>query len=300
MRVSDRADAYLANRLHEILSETSMFGGNVVLEDKRNQARLRLSYGEAHERRYAMNLLLGLPYPQADIDAFLLETVLRPGDRCLDAGANIGATAYQMCSLGAKEVLCFEPAPALASRIRALNCPRVVVRAVALGDRRASVELTLSRAHNQGNTIMSGVVETFASVFGDAPETVEVPLSTLDDELLDGPTDPRLSVWKIDVEGAELGVVTGAAEVLRRHPPRAIMMERYGDVAPVAAALGPDWEGWRARVRRAPYGLGLRPIRDPEEPDGRGDHFKTAPTYLFVHKPQADRDLTDRVARASD
>lgn len=294
MKPRDRADAYFGKRLHEIVSETSPFEGMVTIEDKRRDVRLRIDFGELYERRYASNLLLGLPYPQADIDAFLLELVLNKGDRCVDAGSNIGATAYHMRVLEASEVLCFEPTPVLAERAEALENKGVTIRKVALGDKVESRELFVSKKHNQGSTIAPHIVDSLPGVFGKAPERVQVDVSTLDYELLETGIDPNFQIWKVDIEGAEYDCFEGACQALCRVPPRAILLECYGSVEPIMSILGDEWFGYRAFVKRTPYALALQPL---DAVDDRAVFFETAPMYLLLHRPQMQDNLMDQLSR---
>src|SRR5204862_7082374 len=59
---------------------------------------------------------------------------------------------------------------------------------------------------------------------GSATESITVPVARLD-ALVSEPVD----LMKIDVEGHEMAVLDGAANLFRRFPPRYIVIELHGD-----------------------------------------------------------------------
>lgn len=58
--------------------------------------------------------------------------------------------------------------------------------------------------------------ETRRDLYGDSEEYIEVPITTLDDELMDVP----VSVIKMDIEGSELEALMGAEKIIRRYHPK--------------------------------------------------------------------------------
>jgi FkbM family methyltransferase len=138
---------------------------------------------------------------------------VRPGDVCVDVGANVGAItlalARQVGSAG--HVLAFEPVPVLFRRLERniqLN-PRLrtVIDAQNLGvsDRGGVLRFGLDGG-NPGN----GTVWDLAEGDGWSISTV-----TLDDFL----AGRRVDFVKIDVEGLEYEVLKGGLETCRRHRP---------------------------------------------------------------------------------
>jgi len=126
----------------------------------------------------------------------------------IDVGANIGqfACAVKLLSPDA-EVLCFEPDPEVAARLKhnVSGLSDVEVKAAALGP--VSGTATLYRHHL---SVMSTLVRGLVS---DSTEKIDVPLLALDEVIED---DRRVDLLKVDVEGAELDVLRGAVKTLQR------------------------------------------------------------------------------------
>jgi FkbM family methyltransferase len=155
---------------------------------------------------------------QLDTDEFLQRTIyitgewdehvaaevraLGPGDLFVDVGANIGYFSLLAASRGA-EVIAFEPNPACHEallRNAKLNGLTIDARQIALTDRPGRGTLVIERDDRLG-----------AAHLGEAGAgRITVPLDTLDLQL--GGRQPKL--LKIDVEGAEIGVLEGASETL--------------------------------------------------------------------------------------
>lgn len=240
---------------------------------------LRLDLRHPHERRYALRALFGCPYPQADIDRALFAAFVRPGDLCLDLGANIGMTALELLEAGAGRVIAYEPVAALAARLAALAAPDLEVRARALSDRVGRAHIRLSQSHNQGHTLLDDQVARFPAVFGTdggtAPEVETVATTTLDAEFPEGGAG---QLWKIDVEGAEQALLRGAARVLRRAPPRVVLCECYDGAGALPGLLGPGWQTRRAFLTAGDHRLDLQP---PDTPPDPARFAPTAPVYAF-------------------
>lgn len=149
-----------------------------------------------------------------------LRNFLQPEMTFADIGANIGEitlVAAKRLTLG--KVLAFEPMPAifaLLSRNVALNnfaC--VTLHNIGLYDRDAERPLYSKRDHTHGTT-NHGVSSLF-STRADRQEC-SVPLLRFDD-VAEASGLERLDIIKIDVEGAEMMVLRGAAASIRRFRP---------------------------------------------------------------------------------
>ena len=139
---------------------------------------------------------------------------LRPGMTVVDVGAHHGLyTLLASKGVGRRgKVIAFEPSMRerrrLLSHLRVNACWNVVVEECALGDETGEADLFVVRGWQDWcNSLRPPAVE-------ERTETIRVRVETLDDALW------RLQVnavdfIKLDAEGAELGVLRGARELLR-------------------------------------------------------------------------------------
>jgi len=140
----------------------------------------------------------------------------RPPRVVFDVGANCGLHALRFLVHGAR-VLAFEPNPACHRWFRVLceaNGVACELEPVAVGAGADSVVL----AFPEGRTYMGSVVPRVHDGFRGAPvHTLTVSQVSLDDVVATRGLVPDLV--KIDTEGAELGVLRGAVDLLRTaHP----------------------------------------------------------------------------------
>jgi FkbM family methyltransferase len=136
-----------------------------------------------------------------------------PGNVCLDVGANVGAVT--LCLLKALEdrghIFAFEPGPVFFQRLNnnlALNpaiAGRVTTYNLGVADQKGKLHWA-EDPDFPGNAAMFGT------------RGLEVDVVTLDDFLL--PQLTQLDFVKIDVEGMELEVLTGARQLIRRFRPK--------------------------------------------------------------------------------
>lgn len=139
----------------------------------------------------------------------LLSAILAPTSNCVDVGAHVGSFLEDILRLAPSGThVAFEPLPNLAAELRR-RFPSVAVEAVALSD--ASGERTF--AHVVAEPAVSGF--SARSISG-AVEILTVKTCTLDGGL---PPDYEPDLIKIDVEGAELAVLRGAAGTIERYRP---------------------------------------------------------------------------------
>jgi FkbM family methyltransferase len=140
---------------------------------------------------------------------------LRPGDIACDIGANKGSFVYWLsCWVGDGRLIAFEPQPAFAARLKAvcaaMQLDNVTVEAQAVYSHSGAQDLFVPAGHSPGASLTQKAVEA------ESFTTLSVPVVALDDYFGE---DDRVTLLKIDVEGAELGVFKGAERILRQHGP---------------------------------------------------------------------------------
>lgn len=166
-----------------------------------------------------LDCVLGVYESQA-IEA-LTEAVM-PGSCCVDVGANSGYYSILMAHLvgPSGHVIAFEPVPqnseTLAQNVALNHLSNICIESHALGDISGSMSLYLST--DEGCTSTPSV-KAYA-VQGKAQQ-IEVPVRTLDEYLSGAGVEPDLI--KIDVEGAEMLVLRGAAQCLREIRPNVLI-----------------------------------------------------------------------------
>jgi FkbM family methyltransferase len=177
-----------------------------------------------------------------DYVADVLTRLLTPASVVLDVGANVGLVTLPVAarlSRGTGLVIAVEPVPANAARLQqvvALNGLQSHVRvlAVALGDEPGWVTLHVDPEAPTGNAAMRGAPAR--------ARAMQVPAVRLDDLRTAGDLPP-IDLVKLDVEGAEVRVLRGAAAVLAADRPVLLgefhrgLMPAFGHTMADAAAL---------------------------------------------------------------
>ena len=169
-----------------------------------------------YRERIGLSMLLYGSFEAAETE--LLRSLARPGTTAIDAGANVGLITVPLALAVGRtgHVLAFEPAPETVARLRE-NLRRnglenVTVVEAALGAERGAATLVLGEDSAYNSTALT-------SPAGGR----EVRVERLDD-VWEEAGRPDVSVLKVDVEGAELDVLAGAAELVRSSRP-AVLVE---------------------------------------------------------------------------
>jgi FkbM family methyltransferase len=203
---------------------------------------------------------------------------LRPGDAFVDVGANVGFYSLLASSVnGGAPVLALEPHPLASRRLREnalLNSfDNVRVRAVAAGSHKGSARLTADLVDQ--NRISESPE--------DSGSTLSVPVVTLDAELAtQGIDDVDVCIVKIDTEGFESNVLSGAQRLLETQPGPVWMVEvaglglRYGSNDSELLAMFRD-RGYEAFIYTASNN---RLVRSDGPASGRGN-------VIFTRDPES-------------
>jgi FkbM family methyltransferase len=179
--------------------------GKIMIDIQKNAVQLEDFVIETDDAE-GFGLRGGAPFEPEVLLA--LRQCIQPGSVVLDIGANVGYFTAHMSKLAGSSGLvhAFEPEPRnfslLSSNVAANNLQNVVLHHMALGDREDTGMLHIS-------DFSGGMHRLYPSnCCGDA--TIEVPIRRLDSMFSPG----QISVIKIDVEGFEPFVLSGAQNLL--------------------------------------------------------------------------------------
>lgn len=166
----------------------------------------------------------------------VLATALRHDANAIDVGANRGETLEMILAVAPEgRHIAYEPIPALAQQLAA-DFPHVDVRNAACSDEAGSAQFT----HVLNAPAMSGLRQRAdLPAHAQEVERFDVRLDKLDDALPEGYVP---ALVKIDVEGAELLVMRGAAETLARHQPFVIFEHGIGGADLYGSKPGEVWD----------------------------------------------------------
>jgi FkbM family methyltransferase len=142
--------------------------------------------------------------------------LVRPGDRCIDVGTNVGVHATRLAKLAgpAGEVIAIEPDQGVADRAAhnfALNGLANVRLIRAAASEHGNEQVTLYRPGDAETNKAQASVLPLPYLTGQAASVATVAV----DDICAGP----VAFMKIDVEGHEVAVVQGAARVIADYSP---------------------------------------------------------------------------------
>lgn len=152
--------------------------------------------------------------------SLLFAQIIKPGDVCMDIGANFGYYSILMSELAGDRgrTISVEANPNTAYHLKNtsfLNGGRFDVVQAAISDKKGEVVLTVTEKHIGGATIKKNEL---------TESPVAVPAITID-ELVEQKKLSSVNVMKIDVEGVEPWVFMGMTETLKRNPDIQLIIE---------------------------------------------------------------------------
>lgn len=167
---------------------------------------------------YARLYLLGKGLAERREQRFFRQRV-SPGMVVFDVGANIGFYTTLFADLvgSTGRVHSFEPDPLSFDvlRRRTARQSNVTANQAAVGDRSGIITLYCNRSNRADNRVHASLGEETA-------ETVEVPLTSLDDYCA---AIHRIDAVKMDIQGAEVAALRGFRRTLARTLPRWLLIE---------------------------------------------------------------------------
>lgn len=224
---------------------------------------------------------------------WVFRKLLRRGDTVLDIGANIGVTTVAMASFVGTggHVHSFEPNPVLQDMLRRViarnQFGNVTLHPMALGSADGELELRVPKANfGMGSLVRHANPD-------DAVHSV--PVRRLTDVIAEeGIKSIRLI--KIDVEGFEADVFSGAGEVLSQTKPQAILFElnqeagEFGDQPVVRILNEAGYEFFTIPCCKVRMTLHPMDLRDALPPRGND--------YLAVRRDELGQEIKERVGLA--
>jgi FkbM family methyltransferase len=180
-----------------------------------------INSGPARGLRFEITLPQDKGFWTGTFEAEFAEAVARAvnrGDICYDIGGHRGYMTGVMALAGAKRVIIFEPLPANVAALEQLARlnPGLEFKIEAAAVGRSD---GVARFKVMSDESMGKLAESTFQIDAASTRELMVPLRRLDTLLAEGKF-PAPDLIKIDVEGAELEVLEGAAETLKKHHPR--------------------------------------------------------------------------------
>jgi FkbM family methyltransferase len=189
----------------------------------------------------------------------------RPGDVCVDAGANQGNHAIPMALAVAPTgvIHAFEPIKHLANRLRKMASDRqlpIHVYEIALSDRVGVAQFQFVKNVPGWSGLYDREYTSAVEI-----ERIEVEVSTLDTVLLQRLNKFRF--YKLDIEAAEFKALKGSTKIIAKLSPLIAFENGFGRAAKIAGHSKEEWFAFFASVNYRTfdlYGYEITPDRWPD------------------------------------
>lgn len=161
----------------------------------------------------------------------VLKRVIRNGSNCIDVGCHKGDMLELMLAFSPTgKHFAFEPIPDMFEQLQKKFAGRATLFKKALSDQNG--ESTFQLVKNA--PAYSGLKRRQYGVANPEIEEIKVEIAVLDDLI---PSDTKIDLIKIDVEGGEFGVMKGAKRLLKKNKP--VMVFECGRGASDSYGLDP-------------------------------------------------------------
>ena len=166
-------------------------------------------------------------------ELLLIQYFLDSDSTFIDVGANLGQYLYKADGMiDRKNIFAFEPHPALNKRLSKLF-PGINLSQDALSDTEGNTQFKIPYFNNREIHTRGTLKTEHVEVDETNSVLIDVHISTLD-QFSEANKIEKISLVKIDVEGAEFDVIKGAVEMIKRyHPVFIIEIEQRHHKSPI-------------------------------------------------------------------
>lgn len=152
----------------------------------------------------------------------VIEKITRPGDVCLDVGANFGWYATLLARRNAGQVHAFEPVPPTFARLEenfrlAGSPPNLILNNLALGGEFKQIEMHVFDNLPDGHSSLSTMGKNNYVTYQSAMVTL--------DSYLESENVEAVNFVKVDIEGAEKMFLDGARSLFKQETPPLMVIE---------------------------------------------------------------------------
>jgi FkbM family methyltransferase len=145
----------------------------------------------------------------------ILKSLVDPNKNSVDIGANNGVYTYFLSRLS-RHVFVYEPNPKLVNFLEELAFTNISIYPVAVSDAKGTAILSIPKGENSDVDKLGSLRKM--DIHSNEVSTFEVPVVRLDDENIS-----NIGFMKIDVEGYEEFVISGAADILVNQKPNLLI-----------------------------------------------------------------------------
>jgi FkbM family methyltransferase len=205
---------------------------------------------------------------------------------CIDVGANKGDYSEALLNLTNSKIIAFEPLPRtfkILSTLQTRFPNRLITVNKGVGDKNAELDLHFG---DEDSTLasFSKEVQEIDYVGQNNKSAISIEVITLDSFFKESnyPESIQIDLLKIDTEGYEHEVLTGAKETIETRKPKFIQIEYNwhqlfkGQSLYMLASLLPNYRAYQL----LPHGSGLSPV-DVKKPESNIYHYSN---FVFVRK----------------